>query len=183
MAEYLALRKMARAIRDIEGVYQGGANLTIFSDYHTFARYISVGKGAYQQYHQGLEDMIDHLGAKDIIRIVNFSTHQEFQSDMRDDYEYQTVLEELYGDPNYASSLDAKIDHDEDTLTRYRGMIKFMEQDQEPLIRKLSNRSKARAVSHMAKGMMVSGQALDSFLKTNYPGVLRLSIHCYDVST
>ncbi len=92
-------------------------------------------------------------------------------------------MESLYGDPDYASKLDAQIESDESLLQKYRGMKKFVEQDQEPLIRKLSKKSKARALSHMVRGMMVSGQALDSFLLKNYPGVIRLSIHCYEVST
>ncbi len=167
----------------MEAIYATGANVTIFSDYHTFAKYIGVGSAAYRQYHNGLETLIDHLGAKDIIRIVNFSTHQEFQAEFRDDFEYQTVLESRYGDPDYASKLDAQIESDENLLQRYKGMKKFVEQDQEPLIRKLSKKSKARTLSQMVKGMMVSGQALDSFLKKNYPGVIRLSIHCYEVST
>ncbi len=182
MAEYLALRKLARVLRDIEAIYSAGANLTIFSDYHTFAKHVGIGSAAYRQYHEGLETMIDHLGAKDIIRVVNFSTHQELQVEFRDDFEYQTVPENIYGNPDFTSQLDAKMESDTFLLQTYKGMETFMEQEHEPLIHKLSKKSKARALSQMVKGMMGSEQVLDNFLKKNYAGAIHLSIHCYEVS-
>ncbi len=183
MAEFRALCKLVRALRDIEAVYTPGAYLTIFSDYHTFARYISVGSGDYLQYHFGLLKLIHRLGADEIIRIENFSSHDEFkQREFSDDFEYQTMLEELYGDPAFKSGLDSQIKACDDMRERYVGLKTFMKLDQDLVIKYFSRSSRTKILSNIAKGMMISGEALDTFLKAKYPGALRLSIHYYGVS-
>ena len=181
MGEYLALRKLLRAVRDIEAGYEGGACVTIFSDFHTFAKYIAVGKGDYVQYFDNLKQMIQRLGAGEVIRVVNFHEHEEFSS-AKDDYDYQNILELLYGNEAFgAERIDAKIAECEETKRTYRGMIRFMEADQKPVIGHLSNRGRAKVLAHIAKGMITSGRALDKFLLEKFPGAIRLSIHCYQV--
>ncbi len=176
LGEFLALRKIVQALRDIEAVYPaGGALLTIFSDFHTFAKYISVGAGEYQQYYGGLNTLVARLGASDVIKVANYRAHEEF-ADSRDDYDYQQILERLYGDADFSARLDSKVETCARTKARFEELMKMMGHDQKHI---MDEATRVEEVSRIAKGMMVSGKALDNFLNEKYPDSIRLSVHQY----
>ncbi|MFC6299217.1 L-tyrosine/L-tryptophan isonitrile synthase family protein [Pseudomonas sp. CCM 7893] len=175
MAEWLALKKIVSTIRKIEEVYEHGVKFTIFSDYHTFSKYISVEAKSYYRYREGLKKIINAFNCDGALELKSLSDHEAFAS--YNDDEQMDILWELYGDETYESTLDKVIATDSSVRKKYISLKKFMGDDQKALIGSLGKSKRNKRISEIARGMMTQGVALDNFLHQTFPHHIRLSIH------
>ncbi|CCN47814.1 putative Pyoverdine biosynthesis protein PvcA [Vibrio nigripulchritudo MADA3029] len=175
MGEYLVLRKFVKAIRDIQAVYKPGVTFYIFSDYHTFSDYISVDLEHHYEYSDELRKMVESMNCSDYLKIVNFEHFEAFDG-LTDD-QYFRGLKDKFGDPSYEQNFaELKLRNNKMNNT-YLGLKKFMNQDQKHVLSKYSYKSRRQRLAEIAKGMMVQGKALDSFLQAHFGDCIRLSIH------
>lgn len=175
MGEYLAIKKFVQVIRDIEAVYPPGAQLVIFSDYHTFSDYISVDMDAHYKYSEHLAEIVNMFNASNIVSIRNFQHFPEFTKYSAHDY--IDALRELYADREYNENFDQLVNIDDHTHHTYLGLKKFMAEDQKHIIKDMSKKQRNNRKSEIAKGMMLQGKALDNFLNRHFSDHIRLSIH------
>jgi pyoverdine/dityrosine biosynthesis protein Dit1/alpha-ketoglutarate-dependent taurine dioxygenase len=180
MAEWLAIRTIVTAIRDIEEVYSPGVRFTIFSDYHSFSEYISVNLDEHYQYREHLKKMIAEFNCQESISVKSLCDYQEFNG--IDEEGYMARLRDNYGDRKFEQELAQLIASDNDTHGKYLALKSFMEDDQQELLAKMGKSQRRQRLSQIGKGLMVQGKALDAFVLENFPDSIRLSIHEHPMS-
>merc|ERR1711862_94008 len=149
-AELYALRKLRDTANNISRVYAPGAKVIIFSDYHTFSKYVGIDENNYRNYYRGLERMIDYLVANEFIQLQSYKNFFHLKDAEHDPHAYYEHLIQNFGFDDLGTSDNERIRNsllkkdDEKISSRYLGLKKFMAQDQEEKIKKmkLSNSQK-----------------------------------------
>lgn len=175
MAEWIAVKKIVSTIRKIEALYEPGVEFIIFSDFHTFSKYISVEPASYYDYRKDLEAIVREFNCEGALHVKSLSDYEDFAT-YADDEQIE-VLRTRYGDGAYENTLASMIATDSDTHKKYTALKKFMRDDQKLLIEGLSKTQRNNRVAEIARGMMIQGVALDRFLCKVFPLHIRLSIH------
>ena len=189
-AELYALRKLRDTANNISRVYAPGAKVIIFSDYHTFSKYVGIDENNYRNYYRGLERMIDYLVANEFIQLQSYKNFFHLKDAEHDPHAYYEHLIQNFGYDDLGTSDNERIRNsllkkdDEKISSRYLGLKKFMAQDQEEKIKKmkLSNSQKNKYLKEASIGMMSGGVALDRFLSKYYSDdMIRVSIHLHPI--
>jgi len=162
--EFTALKKFIRLVKKMEEMYEPGAHLTIFSDYHTFEKYIGVSHETHYVYRQELEEMIEFLDGKDYITVKSLRDFPEF--DGKEEEDYQETLRELYGSREFeasvanAEAIKLKLKTCDETFrNNFVGLRSFIVNDQihrlEKEHGKLSLHQRQQMGNELAAGMMI----------------------------
>ena len=189
--EYTALLKLVSICQGISEIYEPGAKLWLFSDYHTFEKYISVSYTTHYKYRERLEMLVDELSGKDYINIVSLKDFPEFQGQPEENY--QEILRETFGSREFEKMIyDDKLfgermkesqDGDKEFARNFKGLRAFMLQDQFQILQSqgLNKKEIKDKSNELAAGMMVMGKALTPFIQKYFPNeeFFRLSIHAH----
>ncbi|KAK4678468.1 hypothetical protein QC764_307890 [Podospora pseudoanserina] len=186
MAEQFALAHLNGLCAAIEDIYPPGAELTIISDGLVYNDLLGVPDRHVWAYGQALRDLAVEKGFGNNIK---FSRLQDllhvFPGNDLDEItyvanatEFRRALLNTFGRPDFDASVE--ICCNEDTCMTYRGYIKFLETDLRHVYPLGSDRSKSkfkRGTEHIAKNMLMRGDAFARAVRERFPNHLRLSIH------
>ena len=78
LCEYTALKGLVDKLRRINQINKVGAQLTMFFDYHTFMKYISVDPATHYTFRNVLEGMIQDLEGGEFIIVKSLRDFPEF---------------------------------------------------------------------------------------------------------
>ena len=189
--EFTALERLVSICQAISEKYEPGAHVTIFSDYHTFEKYISVSYENHYKYREGLEKMIDHLDGNSYIKVMSLREFPEMKD--KEEKDYQEILRETFGsrefeqmindEKSFGEKMKESQNGDKKFARNSKGLRSFMLHDQFPILRAQGlNKQEIKEKSiELAKGMMTMGKALTRFLEKYFPAeeYFRLSVHAH----
>ena len=186
-AEYASIVSLAEACQRLSEMYLPGAQVTLFSDYHTFQDYVGIKLDNHYNYRCELEAMVRNVGAQRYITIRSLKDFPEFEG--LPEAAYMHRLREVFGNRDFEAELASserfgkKMESDNKFKHDLAGLRGFMLKDQGPVLqqRGLTGKAADKEALAMAKGMMIQGKALTKFTEKYYPlpEYLRLSIHAH----
>ncbi|MFB9903258.1 L-tyrosine/L-tryptophan isonitrile synthase family protein [Allokutzneria oryzae] len=171
MAERVALEFLQSLCDRIERLYPPGARFVICSDGRVFGDLIGVPDEAVTAYRRELVAMIDQIGAErlDVFDLDDVHLGVDDHAAMR---------EHLV--THYAQSLEsvrAEVKAGDKALSIYRGMTRFLFEDQLGPGYEGSRAAALREARRRAYGVIQRSRAWGSLLAERFPDAVRLSIH------
>jgi pyoverdine/dityrosine biosynthesis protein Dit1 len=169
-AEELALRFLSELCADIEKIHPPGAKVIICSDGRVFGELVRVSDAAITSYQDGIRELVDRIDP-DHLELFNLDdmwpadTHGEMRAKI--DVEYGPVIEELR----------AELKADENGLAMYRGIVRFLVEDQWNPDYQGTKSALQRDCRSRAYGVVARSRAWGYLLADQFPDAVRLSIH------
>ena len=201
--EELALRSLFAFVKDIEAVYQPGAQVLVVSDGHVFSDCVGVDDSEADLYGAQLiamsnalfgkeSDRIAFLGLGALLRLADLDNailpgEEETQRPPMDTV--RTVEAEgcrrvlIAACGISARALREEIETSNPaTLALYRGFSKFVQQDLSAhvSVKSMSGKQRQKMAKLVAFEMLLRNQAYSNLLELLFPTYVRLSIHWYD---
>ncbi|RMZ79883.1 hypothetical protein DV736_g6676, partial [Chaetothyriales sp. CBS 134916] len=186
LGEALALDRLNALCLNIGEVYEHGAEVHIATDGLVFNDLVGISDDDTWEYSVALMDMAAKKGFTRIklLRVMDFLGYTEGKSPLTKD-EYLSVvdksraeLDSQFGNPD--KDVRQMIQTDEDTLTTYRGFIRFLETDlrySSVAAHSRSGHQYRRIVKEVAMKMMMRAESFTKIIQAKCPEYVRLSIH------
>lgn len=182
VGERMTLQHLNSIGQSVQQIYPQGAFITIISDGPCYNDLLGVSDKEVYSYARSLENICERLRLKHV-RFSNIytlsgkknpSTYLEYMETI------DSIREEIFTDflPN-AYNFDQDIKTNPNSLSTYRGYLKFLESDL-AIFCKTEGMSKTAARKHhskVARKMIERGKAFSALVKNNSPDHIRLSIH------
>ncbi|MCP3798440.1 isocyanide synthase family protein [Allokutzneria sp. A3M-2-11 16] len=170
LAEELALRFLSELCRDIAKIHEPGAKVVICSDGRVFGQLIRVSDASISTYQDGMRELVDkidprHLELFNLDDVCPSHSHDEMRSKI--DVEYGESLEELR----------AEIKADDNALAMYRGIVRFLVEDQWNSAYEGTRSALQRECRARAYGVVGRSRSWGKLLAERFPDAVRLSIH------
>ncbi|KAI9890315.1 MAG: hypothetical protein M1814_004225 [Vezdaea aestivalis] len=185
LGEELALSRLNALCKDIGQVYAHGAEITIATDGLVFNDIVGISDEDTYEYSRVLMQLAADKGFEGIkmVRVMDLLGFTAGQTMTKELYlqhvdECRKELNSQFG--NADEAIREMIQSDPDTLTTYRGFIRFLETDlkHSPVAQNaVSGRQYRVIVKQVAQGMMNRAESFTKIIKARCPGFVRLSIH------
>jgi pyoverdine/dityrosine biosynthesis protein Dit1 len=169
-AEELALRFLNSLCEKIAEIYPPGARILICSDGRVFSDLIGVPDEHVTDYQHGLDRMIRRIGGE---HLGQFTLDDVYPGAGHD--EMRRVLDDAYGRNIGALREDVKAGGP--TLGLYRGITRFMLEDQQTPDYTGSKAALQRRCRELAYGVISRSKAWGDLIGELFPEAIRLSIH------
>lgn len=185
LGEVLALARLNQLCIDIEKIYPKGGRITIASDGLVFDDVVGIPEEDTWEYSEVLNNIIEKRGFKNlrlqrVMEIIGLTYQRPLT---RETYMSLTSKSRATLLAKYGKSDDdirRMIESDQDTLTTYRGFIRFLESDLKyttVATRACSGSQYRKGVKAIAKAMMIRAESFTKLLQDHCPDCVRLSIH------
>lgn len=170
MAEELSLTFLHQLCVAIEKIYSPGARIIICSDGRVFGDVVGIKDSDVTRYQERLIDMIDGIGPE---TLELFNLDEVFPGQ---DYDtMRGLLMDRYGED--LEELKQKVRTEQDALTLYRGLTRFLLEDAEGPHYQGTRAALQRDCRKRAYLVMQRSRVWGNLVAERFPEAVRLSIH------